>query len=163
MHVYVRMCYNAHKRNRNGTLQRSIYLRKKFFWWSVVVGRIVVGTRPPLRDGRRTTGNSIAKFGKGTVAYDHTTLKAPVLVRSPQLSSVGPAQYLDGWPPGNSRCCRPFFFLSDFCFCHEAIVKNQQSVQYTHRGNFYAALQRPLENALSMSALYCRQSQLISV
>jgi len=27
-------------------------------------------------------------------------------------------------------------------------VKNQQSVQYTHRGNFYAALQRPLENAL---------------
>ena len=29
-------------------------------------------------------------------AYDHTTLKAPVLVRSPKLSSVGPAQYLDG-------------------------------------------------------------------
>ena len=28
--------------------------------------------------------------------YDHTTLKAPVLVRSPKLSSVGPAQYLDG-------------------------------------------------------------------
>ncbi len=43
-------------------------------------------------------------------AYDHTTLNAPVLVWSPKLSSVGPAQYLDGWPPGNSRCCRLFFF-----------------------------------------------------
>ena len=51
-----------------------------------------------------------------TRAYGHTTLNAPVLVRSPKLSSVGPAQYLDGWPPGNSRCCRLrflffFFFL----------------------------------------------------
>ena len=31
-----------------------------------------------------------------TSAYGHTTLNAPVLVRSPKLSSVGPAQYLDG-------------------------------------------------------------------
>ena len=29
-------------------------------------------------------------------AYDHTTLNAPVPVRSPKLSSVGPDQYLDG-------------------------------------------------------------------
>eukprot|EP00731_Ephydatia_muelleri_P017379 Em0010g477a len=29
-------------------------------------------------------------------AYDHTTLNAPVPVRSPMLSSVGPDQYLDG-------------------------------------------------------------------
>ena len=29
-------------------------------------------------------------------AYDHTTLNAPVPVRSPTLSSVGPDQYLDG-------------------------------------------------------------------
>ena len=29
-------------------------------------------------------------------AYDHTTLNTPVLVRSLKLSSVGPAQYLDG-------------------------------------------------------------------
>ena len=30
-----------------------------------------------------------------------------------KLSTVGPAQYLDGCPPGNSRCCRlsPFFLL----------------------------------------------------
>ena len=28
--------------------------------------------------------------------YGHTTEKAPVLVRSPKLTSVGPAQYLDG-------------------------------------------------------------------
>ena len=41
-----------------------------------------------------------------TCAYDHTTLNAPVLIWSPKLSSVGPVQYLDGWPPGNHRCCR---------------------------------------------------------
>ena len=29
-------------------------------------------------------------------AYDHTTLNAPVPVRSPKLSSVGPDQYLNG-------------------------------------------------------------------
>ena len=29
-------------------------------------------------------------------ANDHTTLNAPVPVRSPKLSSVGPDQYLDG-------------------------------------------------------------------
>ena len=28
--------------------------------------------------------------------YGHTTLKAPVLVRSLKLSNVGPGQYLDG-------------------------------------------------------------------
>ena len=47
-------------------------------------------------------------------AYGHTTLNAPVLVRSPKLSSVGPAQYLDGWPPGNSRCCRLFLIFFSF-------------------------------------------------
>ena len=35
-------------------------------------------------------------IGASTDAYGHTTLSAPVLVRSPKLSSVGPAQYLDG-------------------------------------------------------------------
>ena len=44
-----------------------------------------------------------------TVVNGHTTLKTPVLVRSPQLSSVGPCQYLDGWPPGNTGCCWHFF------------------------------------------------------
>ena len=53
----------------------------------------------------------------GFGAYDHTTLNTPVLVWSPKVSSVGPAQYLDGWSPGNSRCCRHFFFyLFDFLF-----------------------------------------------
>ena len=59
-------------------------LRCFFFTWTIYIGASLV-----------TLG-----------AYGHTTLNAPVLVRSPKLSSVGPAQYLDGWPPGNSRCCR---------------------------------------------------------
>ena len=42
-------------------------------------------------------------------AYDHTTMNTPVLVWSPKLSTVGPGQYLDGWPPGNTWCCRLLF------------------------------------------------------
>ena len=49
---------------------------------------------------------------KAATAYDHITLSTPVLVWSLKLSSVEPAQYLDGWPPGNSRCCRRLFFFS---------------------------------------------------
>ena len=38
-------------------------------------------------------------------AFIHTTLKTPVLVRSPNLSSVNASQYLDGWPPVNTSYC----------------------------------------------------------
>lgn len=95
--MYTSICATTHTKVIETVLCSAQFTcEKNIFLWSVVVGRIVVGTRPPLRDGRRTTWYSNAKGGKGTVAYDHTTLKAPVLVRSPQLSSVGPAQYLDG-------------------------------------------------------------------
>ena len=40
--------------------------------------------------------------------YDHTMLNTPVLVRSPKLSNIGPGQYLDGRPHGNTRCCSLF-------------------------------------------------------
>ena len=40
--------------------------------------------------------------------YDHTMLNTPVLVRSPKLSNIGPGQYLDGRPLGNTRCCSLF-------------------------------------------------------
>ena len=49
--------------------------------------------------------------------YGHITLKTPVLVRSPKLSNVEPGQYLDGWPPGNTRC-RRLFPLS---FFHQSV------------------------------------------
>jgi hypothetical protein len=45
-------------------------------------------------------------FDANSFAYDHTTMSIPVLVRSPKSSMVGPGQYLDGWPPGNTWCCR---------------------------------------------------------
>src|SRR5579859_5837701 len=57
-------------------------------------------------------------------ANGHTTLKAPVLVRSPKLSNVGLGEYLDGRPPGNTRCCwllsdGPMFCaLTARCFVH---------------------------------------------
>ena len=43
----------------------------------------------------------------------HIMLNAPVLVRSPKLSSIEPRQYLDGWPPGNTGCC----WQINFFFC----------------------------------------------
>ena len=55
---------------------------------------------------------------KAATAYDHTTLSTPVLVWSLKLSSVEPAQYLDGLPPGNSRCCRLFFFIPPWFHFH---------------------------------------------
>ena len=42
----------------------------------------------------------------------HIMLNAPVLVRSPKLSSIEPRQYLDGWPPGNTGCCWQINFFS---------------------------------------------------
>ena len=44
-------------------------------------------------------------------AYGHTTLNTPDLVWSRKLSRVGPGQYLDGRPPGNTRCCKLLHFL----------------------------------------------------
>ena len=44
----------------------------------------------------------------------HIMLNAPVLVRSPKLSSIEPRQYLDGWPPGNTGCCWHSIFFSHF-------------------------------------------------
>ena len=44
----------------------------------------------------------------------HTMLKAPVLVRSLKLSNIGPGQYLDGRPPGNTRCCCHFCTFVQF-------------------------------------------------
>ena len=40
-------------------------------------------------------------------------LSTPVLVRSPKLSSIEPSQYLGGWPPGNTRCCKLFATFDD--------------------------------------------------
>ena len=43
----------------------------------------------------------------GFFAYGQITLKTPVLVGSPKLSSVEPHYYLDGGPLGNTRYCKP--------------------------------------------------------
>ena len=39
----------------------------------------------------------------------HTMLNTPVLVRSLKSSNIGPGEYLDGRPLGNTRCCWLFF------------------------------------------------------
>ena len=79
---------------------------------------------------------------------DHTTLKAPLLVRSAKLSSVGSGQYLDGWPPGNTRCrwhfvkCVMHFFTicsssSSSCF-KKSIQITRQSVGNTVKATVVA-------------------------
>ena len=42
--------------------------------------------------------------------FGHIMLKTPVLVWSLKLSSIEPCEYLDGWPPGNTRCWRQFCY-----------------------------------------------------
>ena len=49
-----------------------------------------------------------SRYPSKLFAYGHTTLITPDLVRSRKLSRVGPGQYLDGRPPGNTRCCKLF-------------------------------------------------------
>ena len=41
-------------------------------------------------------------------SYNHTILKATVVVRSPKLIKIGTGEYLDEWPLRNTRCCRLF-------------------------------------------------------
>ena len=52
----------------------------------------------------------------------HHAENAPVLVRSPKLSSVGLGQYMDGRPPGNTFMQVRFSFSFCFsCFCCEEL------------------------------------------
>ena len=37
-------------------------------------------------------------------SFDHTMVKAPDPIRTPKLSTIGPAQYCGGGPRGNRRC-----------------------------------------------------------
>ena len=91
-----------------------------------------------------------------SIVYDHTTLNTPVLVRSPKLSMVGPGQYLDGWPPGNTWCRRhqsfsfarrfifvflgffPLFFIFPSDFLYEFWLKNWTRIfsQFFHISNW---------------------------
>ena len=43
-------------------------------------------------------------------------LNIPVLVRSLKSSSIELSQYLDGWPPGNTKCCWHLLFFSPNLF-----------------------------------------------
>ncbi len=42
------------------------------------------------------------------LSYGHTTVKAPYLIRTAQLSTVGPDQYYGRGLRGNLRCCMSF-------------------------------------------------------
>ena len=39
-----------------------------------------------------------------STSFDHTMVKAPDPIRTPKLSTIGPAQYCGGGPRGNRRC-----------------------------------------------------------
>ena len=56
-------------------------------------------------------------------------LKAPVLVWSLKLSSIEPCEYLDGWPPRNTRCWRQFCILIGFKTYKEHISDCRYEIQ----------------------------------
>jgi hypothetical protein len=43
------------------------------------------------------------------VGFDHISRNAPVLIRTPKLKRLEPAQYWGGGPPGNSVVLNPFY------------------------------------------------------
>jgi hypothetical protein len=47
------------------------------------------------------------------IGFDHISRNAPVLIRTPKLKRLEPAQYWGGGPPGNSVVLNPF---SSFAF-----------------------------------------------
>ena len=62
----------------------------------------------------RSLKQTMRKYRKKIVACGHTTDNAPDPIRTPQLNSVGPAQYWGGGPPGNSVVLQAFFFFFFF-------------------------------------------------
>ena len=82
--------------------QNSILRRNVTFWLSFFE---FCHARSPLCP---TTLNSCALTRPHALANGHITLKTPLLVRSAKLSNFESGQYLDGWPPGNTRCCWHF-------------------------------------------------------
>ena len=47
-------------------------------------------------------------------SYAHTMVKPPDPIRTPKLSTIGPAQYCGGGPRGNRRWCT---FCHNKCSC----------------------------------------------
>ena len=103
-------------------------------------------------------GNRLSPLVNG-----HTTLKAPLLVRSAKLSNIGSGQYLDGWPPGNTRCCWHF---GVFAWCDAGVAWlvwvclslfhtfQHMYVPWTFAGFFAYLCSVSLSLSLSLSLLY---------
>ena len=71
--------------------------RQHCLQWVRLGGAVALASRKvkaSQREGKKAHVKRVAS--RCAFVYDHTTLKTPVLVRSPMLSNVGPAQYLDG-------------------------------------------------------------------
>ena len=79
-------------------------------------------------------------FSPLSLGNGHTTLNIPVLVRSLKSSNVGPGQYLDGRPPGNTGCCWLFVFpcemYSFFVFRFRHRSRDLYSASDTGSGTF---------------------------
>ena len=65
--------------------------------------------------------------------YDHTTLKAPVIIRSLKLSCVGPAQYLDGDHLGTAGVEGFLFSLLNYALDQESSVGSLFSFSFPKR------------------------------
>ena len=72
-----------------------------------------------------------------TLANDHTTLNTPLLVRSAKLSNVGSSQYLDGWPPGNTRCCWLEVFILILVCEDKLFTKKKKETSQIYNKNRY--------------------------
>ena len=87
-------------------------------WWKEAPMKSSV-TAPFFSDCVTRQTNFIPFSGNG-----HATLNTPVVVWSLKFSIVGPGQYLDGWPPGNTRC---FWHFDQFCNDYSCYKRKRKS------------------------------------
>ena len=58
---------------------------------------------------KKKKAKDISDFRMSSIGFDHISRNAPVLIRTPKLKRLEPAQYWGGGPPGNSVVLNPFY------------------------------------------------------
>ena len=72
--------------------------------WSLMYGG-PSGVSQPIRNSLNTWWGMSMDTSHSSASYAHTMVKPPDPIRTPKLSTIGPAQYCGGGPRGNRRWC----------------------------------------------------------
>ena len=79
--------------------------------WSLMYGG-PSGVSQPIRNSLNTWWGMSMDTSHSSTSYAHTMVKPPDPIRTPKLSTIGPAQYCGGGPRGNRRWCTFSLFFA---------------------------------------------------